>query len=553
MRRAPRLRSWALAAGAVWSSSFGCAGSPVPGGHSLRPARAGEIRAFSPRSAAAEHYNDARAQAVPASPIEVEVTRSVTDTAAALGQLAPAPDDRLFAVAGELAQIVDGAAPPPYEIVEFSLAHHGILEPSPQIVVVVADKDDVAGVGAELRRKLPAILGAGPRPRFSRLGVGVADLEGRMRVVLALQASFVRTEPFPRKIPQGGAAVLRGHLLAPYAEPELYVTDPAGKVTELPLSREGVLGFRGEIFCRSGDGKQQVEIVGHDASGSAVLANFPVYCGQEPPASMRMVLHVVEAVADAQTAEGRIFVLLNQDRQKAGLPPLVRDERAAGIARAHSEDMHEGGFVAHVSPTTGDAQARAARSGLVVPLLLENIARAYSPEEAQAGLMNSPGHRQNVLSPEATHLGVGVALGREVGGQRELYVTQVFFREPPRLDVTAALVLATRSIAEARARASIPAVTEDRELVRLAQDFATRMGAGESWEGLEAQADRALDKLGARFRAVQTVVLILGDPAQVGSSRVLDARVTHMGVGLARGDEPTLGKGMYFVVIFLGR
>jgi uncharacterized protein YkwD len=477
----------------------------------------------------------------------------VIEAARAQGQAVPLSDGRLFAVADEVAELVDGSRPPPYEIVEFSLAHHGIVEPSPQIIVVVAEPDDVAGVGQELARKLPSILGAGPRARFSRLGIGVAHAQARMRVVLALQASFVRIEPIPRQIARGGAALVRGQLAVPFAEPELYVSDPEGKVEELPLSREGALGFRGELSCRGGDGKRQVEIVGHDASGSTVLANFPVYCGAAPPTSVRVARNTDTVVADAQTAERRIFLLLNQDRQRAGLAPLVWDARAQAIARRHSEDMREGGFVAHVSPTTGDAQARATRSGLVVPLLLENIARAYSPEEAQAGLMNSPGHRQNVLSPDATHLGVGVALGREVGGQRELYVTQIFFREPPKLDLPSALALATRSISEARAHAQIPAAVPDRELSRLAQSLATRMGRGEPWEALEAEADRALDKLARRFRGIQTIVLILGDPAEVGQGRVRDARMTHLGIGIARGDDPTLGKGMYFVVIFLGR
>src|SRR5262249_13157073 len=138
------------------------------------------------------------------------------------------------------------------------------------------------------------------------------------------------------------------------------------------------------------------------------------------------------APTDAGAVEREIFELANRDRGRGGLPPLAWDDRAAAIARLHSEEMRDKEYVAHVSPTTGTAGDRAKAGGLATPLLLENLARAYSPSEAEDGLMNSPGHRANLMSPSATHLGVGVALGRPVGGQRELYVTQLFFRVTPR-------------------------------------------------------------------------------------------------------------------------
>ncbi len=112
--------------------------------------------------------------------------------------------------------------------------------------------------------------------------------------------------------------------------------------------------------------------------------------------------------------------------RRAGLPPLRVDPRLARVARGHSEDMAASGFVGHVSSTTGTPADRVSRSGLAPALILENVARAYSPEEAQAGLMNSPGHRRNVLHRDVTDVGVGVVLGREVGGRREMWVTELF-------------------------------------------------------------------------------------------------------------------------------
>src|SRR5580704_4165828 len=90
--------------------------------------------------------------------------------------------------------------------------------------------------------------------------------------------------------------------------------------------------------------------------------------------------------------------------------------------------------VAHVSPTTGSAADRVRTANIHTAVVLENVARAYGVGEAHDGLMNSPGHRANIMSATATHVGIGVVLGDEISGRRELFVTQVFIRIPPKID-----------------------------------------------------------------------------------------------------------------------
>ncbi|HCS73242.1 MAG TPA: hypothetical protein DIW17_05115, partial [Clostridiales bacterium] len=48
----------------------------------------------------------------------------------------------------------------------------------------------------------------------------------------------------------------------------------------------------------------------------------------------------------------------------------------------------------------------------------ENIAKHGSVESAHAGLMNSDGHRKNILNPSFTHIGIGIVDNR--------YFTQMF-------------------------------------------------------------------------------------------------------------------------------
>jgi uncharacterized protein YkwD len=134
---------------------------------------------------------------------------------------------------------------------------------------------------------------------------------------------------------------------------------------------------------------------------------------------------LVLAQTTAQEAEARLLALLNRDRAAAGLPPLALDTRLAEAARAHSRDMADHDFVAHISPTTGSAVERVGRVGLAPDLLLENVGRAYSAEDAESGFMASPGHRGNILDRRARFIGIGVAVGRELAGSVPLFVTQL--------------------------------------------------------------------------------------------------------------------------------
>jgi uncharacterized protein YkwD len=134
---------------------------------------------------------------------------------------------------------------------------------------------------------------------------------------------------------------------------------------------------------------------------------------------------VLPAPTTARQAEDRLLVLVNRDRAAAGLPALTVDARLAEVARAHSDDMSEHDFVAHISPSTGSAVERVARVGLAPALLLENVGRAYSADDAESGFMASPGHRGNILDRRARFIGIGVAVGRETAGSVPLLVTQL--------------------------------------------------------------------------------------------------------------------------------
>jgi len=127
-------------------------------------------------------------------------------------------------------------------------------------------------------------------------------------------------------------------------------------------------------------------------------------------------------LAPDPVAERQLFDLVNEERTQRGFDGLIWDERLVPVARAHSQEMFTLKYFSHESPTSGspfdrlkDAQISYSRAG-------ENLAYAQSITVAHRALMDSPGHRENVLRPEFTRIGIGVINGSAYGRM----VTQLF-------------------------------------------------------------------------------------------------------------------------------
>ncbi len=111
--------------------------------------------------------------------------------------------------------------------------------------------------------------------------------------------------------------------------------------------------------------------------------------------------------ADA-VAERQMLDLLNEERSAAGLRPLIWDDRLLPVARQHSEEMFKLKYFAHQSPVSGSPFDRLKTAGITYSRAGENLAYAQSVSVAHRGLMQSPGHRENILRPEFTHIAIGV-------------------------------------------------------------------------------------------------------------------------------------------------
>jgi uncharacterized protein YkwD len=107
--------------------------------------------------------------------------------------------------------------------------------------------------------------------------------------------------------------------------------------------------------------------------------------------------------------------LLNAERARHGLAPLRRNSILELASQRHSEDMAIRDFYAHETPQGVDPGDRIAAAGypVVGVTVGENIhwgieANA-TPVRIVRDWMESPGHRENILRPQFTEVGVGVA------------------------------------------------------------------------------------------------------------------------------------------------
>ena len=113
--------------------------------------------------------------------------------------------------------------------------------------------------------------------------------------------------------------------------------------------------------------------------------------------------------------------LVNVEREARGLPALELLPQLGAVARKHSDIMLASGNFSHEAG--GSSMEERTRKVLTnVCWFGENITKHYTIQYAVGDLMGSPGHRGNLLDPNYTGIGIGIAKGEDAF----LYITQNF-------------------------------------------------------------------------------------------------------------------------------
>lgn len=181
-------------------------------------------------------------------------------------------------------------------------------------------------------------------------------------------------------------------------------------------TRESALVNRLAIYA------QQLEARLRPVFGEAIARSLNLLTIQ-PDSNERVTLpYTVTNTRPRSDLEKQMLDLVNRERIAQGLQPLAPDPELTEVARRHSADMFARGYFAHDTPEGLTPFDRMREADVRFLVAGENLALAPTLSIAHTGLMNSPGHRANILRPQFGRVGIGIM----DGGMRGLMVSQEF-------------------------------------------------------------------------------------------------------------------------------
>ncbi len=419
-----------------------------------------------------------------------------------------------------------------------AVSSSGAWDPSPRALVLkgspaeapiamLAERDD---------------LGAEPA---SHVGVGVAIQGKASAVVVLFTDRRLRLEPFARQLPKPGVRELCGALESPLEAPEAWVTLPSGAV-ERPKATEAGRGR----FCfrvRFADqGRHTLEVLGRGPKGPEVVALWFTDVGQHTATREG---EPDDEPTDLEVARARILDRINALRRAHGVEPLSLDARVTEVAQAYSQRMASEGFFAHVAPDGSTVGQRLQARRYAYRAAGENLGLASGPLSAHFGIEHSPGHRRNLLDPQYTRLGIGIAT-RADRSDPQVLVTQILV-DPARASGDP-LEEAYAALVDRRKSLRLPTLERHPVLEQLALDHARKALALDEPKSqlpdskLHERVFAALDEVGA----ASIDVVIADSPALITQSKSLqDSKNRLVGVGVVKGDTSRFGQDKFWVVV----
>ncbi|HBQ10529.1 MAG TPA: hypothetical protein DEF51_04825 [Myxococcales bacterium] len=474
-----------------------------------------------------------------------DAVRAGVASASATHEMPIEGDPRLARLAQWVAdRLGPDGEPPPNEIVEFFARHLGLVEPVPHIMVLGQPADSLEeGIASSVGQFMN-------RQTYNRWGAAVVERAGLSVAVVMLSWRWVELEPVPRQVSEGDPIAVRGRLIGDHRNPAVVVAQPDGQVRRLPAGSGPDFDVR---VPTGAEGTYQVEVVGRGEHGDTVIANFPVFVGTEIPRQVRLSGVADGGGRDVESVRRELIEMLNETRRGAGLPELTEHAGLREVALGHSRDMVANDYIGHQSPRSGTPADRVRTSGLQSGLVLENIGRGYSAAEIHRGLMESPGHRANLVNPDVSHVGIGVVAQPE-GARSAFIVTEVFVRMAERVDLAGAPSTIVDLINRSRSARGAPPVEIQDHLSEAAQNAATEFFAdpGLSQQDTVDDASASLRRFAIAYRRLGGVMAIVADVSEAGALEpTLDPDVRHVGIGVAQGTRPDTGPNAIAVVIIL--
>ena len=263
-----------------------------------------------------------------------------------------------------------------------------------------------------------------------------------------------------------------------------------------------------------------------------ILSRIPLSAPQEELPSGRQ---------DLEFLEQKLFELVNGERQKRGLPRVSFLRDLSQLAREHSRDMASRGRISHASSDGKSYMERLVDARFYFIAIGENVAfsNKFEPERIHEGLMDSSGHRENILDPAFDQVGIGAVLNKDEG----YYVTQDFRRAPVLRDARQVIREIKRDINDLRRRSRLPSLYSSSEADEYALQCSKNM--------IESKPPPPMPD---QFRAVQ--YHFITSPALDGiqsiyGDKVLEVRFNAVGLGVTFARNEQYPGGCYFIALLL--
>ncbi|WP_052447264.1 CAP domain-containing protein [Clostridium polynesiense] len=155
--------------------------------------------------------------------------------------------------------------------------------------------------------------------------------------------------------------------------------------------------------------------------------NVNIATGTLPAIPMKYSFDYMEQV------ENRVLELVNAERAKAGLNPVVFNDKLRQASRYKSNEMLQYNYFSHNSPYTNSPMEVVKGFGHSYNTIGENIwmmgasnsaalRTSVTAEKIVSSWMNSSGHRANILNNSFTKMGIGIVSG----DNGKSYAAQIF-------------------------------------------------------------------------------------------------------------------------------
>ena len=119
--------------------------------------------------------------------------------------------------------------------------------------------------------------------------------------------------------------------------------------------------------------------------------------------------------------EEKMLEDVNKERTSRGIAPVEMDTSLQQLARNYAQEMLAKGYFSHYTPDGLSPFDRMNSAHIQFTYAGENLAFSANEDLAMQGLMNSPGHRENILSKNYHKIGIGVI---DAGIYGEMFVQE---------------------------------------------------------------------------------------------------------------------------------